>query len=118
VSLINRGGEPLAPADEPRFQRVRREFAARAKLHEDDARIQRDLGLIQLLSGNFDLAADALQVSLGIEPEEASGKFLLAVARLGQRRVDDARTLLKEVPPSDPYYKAAQDRLSHLEQPR
>jgi hypothetical protein len=115
VSLINRGGEPLAPADEPRFQRAGREFAARARLYQDDARIQRDLGLIQLLTGSFDFAADALQISLGLEPDLPSGKFLLALARLGQRRPDDARTLLKLVLPADPYYKAAQERLKQLE---
>jgi predicted CXXCH cytochrome family protein len=118
VSLINRGGEPLAPADEPRFQRVGREFAARARLYQDDARIQRDLGLIQLLTGSVDLAADALQISVGLEPDLAGGRFLLALARLGQRRVDDARTLLKQVLPADPYYNTAQERLKHLEQPR
>jgi predicted CXXCH cytochrome family protein len=118
VALINRGGEPLAPADEPRFQRVGREFAARARLYQDDARIQRDLGLIQLLTGSFDLAADALQISLGLEPDLPSGKFLLALARFGQRRPDDARTLLKQVLRADPYYKAAQDRLKQLEAPR
>jgi tetratricopeptide (TPR) repeat protein len=115
VALINRGGEPLAPADEARFERVGREFAARAQLHQDDARIQRELGLIQLLSGKFDLAADALQISVGLEPDQASGKFFFALARLGQRRLDDARRLFKEVLPADPYYKAAQERLKQLE---
>ena len=118
VSLINQGGEPLAPADEPRFQRVGREFAAGAQLRQDDARIQRDLGVIQLLAGSFDLAADSLQISMGLEPDLASGKFLLALVRLGQRRVDEARTLLKQVLPADPYYKAAQERLKQLALPR
>jgi predicted CXXCH cytochrome family protein len=118
VSLINRGGGPLDPGDAARFQWVGEEFAARARLHEDDARVQRDLGLIQLLAGKFGLAGDALQISLGLEPDLASGKFFLALARLGQRRVDDARTLLKQVPPADPYYKAAQDRLHQIEPPR
>ena len=118
VSLINRGGEPIARADEPRFRRVGLEFAAGARLRQDDARIQRDLGLIHLLTGGFDLAADALQISLGLEPDLASGKFLLALVRLGQRRVDDARTLLKQVLPVDPYYKSAQERLKQLESPR
>jgi predicted CXXCH cytochrome family protein len=118
VSLINRGGEPIARADEPRFRRVGLEFAAGAQLRQDDPRIQRDLGLIQLLTGRFDLAADALQISLGLEPDLPSGKFLLALARLGQRRVDEARTLLKQVLPADPYYKAAQERLKQLDPPR
>ena len=94
---------------------VGREFASRAQLHQDDARIQRELGLIQLLSGKFDLAADALQISVGLEPDQASGKFFFALARLGQRRLDEARRLLKEVLPADPYYTAAQERLKQLE---
>jgi hypothetical protein len=39
---------------------------------------------------------------------------MLAVARIGQRRFDDARTLLKQVPPTDPYYRSAQERLKTL----
>jgi hypothetical protein len=36
------------------------------------------------------------------------------MARLGQRRVDEARALLKQVVPADPYYKAAQESLKQL----
>ena len=118
VSLINHGGAPLGPGDMARFQWVGREFAARARLHEDDARIQRELGLIELLTGSFDVAADALQISEGLEPDQASVKFLLGLARLGQKRLDEARALLKQVLPADPYYAAAQERLRQLEQPR
>jgi predicted CXXCH cytochrome family protein len=118
MSLINRGGEPLAPKDEARFERVGGEFASRAQVHQDDARIQRELGLIDLLSGKFDLAAEALQISVGLEPDQASGKFFFALARLGQGRPAEARTLFKQVLPVDPYYKAAQERLKQLEPPR
>jgi predicted CXXCH cytochrome family protein len=118
VSLINSHGEPLGPGDAARFRFVGGEFAARARLHEDDAVIQRDLGLVQLLSDRFDPAADALQISMGLEPDQPAVKFLLALARLGQRRVDDARALLKQVPPADPYFKLAQQRLKQLEPPR
>ena len=114
MSLINGGGGPLAPADEARFRRVGAEFAARARLHQDDAGIQRDLGLTRLLTGDLDLAADALQISVGLEPDRASARFFLAMARLGQRRVDEARVLLKQVPPSDPFYRQAQERLKTL----
>ena len=118
VSLINRGVEPLGPGDLARFQWVGAEFATRARLHEDEASVQRDLGLIELLAGRFDGAADALQISSGLEPDQASMKFLLALARLGQRRVDEARELFKHVPLSDPYYRAAQERLKQLGSPR
>ena len=114
MALVNRGGGPLAPADLPRFQAASREFAARARPHQDDARIQRDLGLVHLLASDVDRAAEALQISVGLEPDRPSSRFLLAMARVGQGRTDEARVLLKEVRPSDPYYKAAQDSLKQL----
>jgi len=80
--------------------------------------VQRELGLIELLTGRFDAAADALQISSELEPERPSVKFLLAQARLGQRRVDEARALLRQVLPADPYYRLAQDRLKQLDTPR
>jgi predicted CXXCH cytochrome family protein len=118
MSLVNRGGGPLAPADLPRFQAASREFVARARPHQDDARIQRDLGLVHLLASEVDLAAEALQISVGLEPDRPSSRFLLAMARVGQGRTSEARALLKEVPSSDPYYKAAQDSLKQLGSPK
>ena len=114
MSLVNRGGGPLGPPDLPRFQAATREFAARAQPHQDDARIQRDLGLVHLLASDVDRAAEALQISVGLEPDRPSSRFLLAMARVGQGRTDEARALLKDVPASDPYYKAAQDSLKQL----
>ena len=84
------------------------------RLYPDDAGFERDLGVVHLLSGEFDLAAAALQISLGLEPTRPSAKFLLALTRIGQRRIDDARTLLQQVPSSDPYYRSAQERLKTL----
>ena len=117
-SLINRGGAPLGAGDTARFQWVGREFAERARLYEDDPGVQRDLGLIELLRGRFDAAAEALQITLALEPERPSVKFLLARARLGQGRVDEARTLLKQVLSSDPFFQPARERLKQLEPPR
>jgi hypothetical protein len=115
VSLINVGGEPFGPDDEKRFRRVAREFATKARLYEDNATVQGDLGVIALLSGEVDLAASALLNSLALEPGRPSATFLLALARLGQQRLDEGRGLLKRVPRSDPYYGAAQERLKQLE---
>ena len=111
MSLINSGGGPPGPEDALRFRRVSREFATRARLHEDDASAQRDLGMIEWLAGDLEPAADALQIALGLDPDRPSAKFLLAMVRLGQRRFDDGWALLKQVPAGDPYYAAAQARL-------
>jgi predicted CXXCH cytochrome family protein len=115
VSLINVGGEPFSSEDEKRFRRVSDEFAAKARLYQDDATVQGDLGVVHLLAGEFDLAANALVNSRWLEPNRPSTTFLLALARLGQQRVDEARALLKQVPASDPYYSTAQERLKKLE---
>ena len=114
VSLINVGGEPPGAEDEERFRRVSHEFAAKARLYEDNARIQGDLGVVHLLAGESDLAADALLNSFGLEPDRPSTRFLLALARIGQQRYEDARVLLRQVPPSDPYHATAQERLKKL----
>jgi hypothetical protein len=89
--------------------------ATPASVIEDNATVQADLGVIALLSGEVDLAASALLNSLALEPGRPSATFLLALARLGQQRADEARGLLKRVPRSDPHYNAAQERLKQLE---
>ncbi len=45
TGLINQGGGPPEGDDCARFRRVSLEFAARARSHEDDAAMQRDLGV-------------------------------------------------------------------------
>ena len=114
TGLINQGGGPPEGEDARRFHTASLEFAARARPHEDDAAIQRDLGLIRMLAGDFDPAGDALQMAFGLEADRPSVRFLLGMVRFGQRRLDEALTLLKEVPASDPYYAAAQAQLKRL----
>jgi tetratricopeptide (TPR) repeat protein len=114
VSLVNLGGSDPGPEDQARLQRVGEEFAVLARMYEDDARIQADLGLVHLLNGHFDRAATALETSLSLEPGAAKPTFLLGFARLKQRRVGDARSLLKQVPASDPNYRTAQEWLKRV----
>jgi predicted CXXCH cytochrome family protein len=115
VSLVNVGTGPLGPADEERFRRASREFATWAYLYREDAGLQRDLGVVQLMTGEYDLAAAAFEISAGLEPDRPSVRYLFALARLGQQRFDEARALLKLVPRSDPYYQQARERLKTLE---
>jgi predicted CXXCH cytochrome family protein len=117
ASLIAAGGPALEARDAARLQEVGRELGALAPLYSDDAGFNRDVGMVQLLSGQFDRAGDALQICLQLEPAHPAAKFLLALARLGQGRTDAARKLLAEVPPSDPSYEAARRRLALLVNP-
>jgi len=114
VSLINARGTPLAPPDAERLTFVGREFAALSVLYGDDPGFDRDLGLVHLLGADFNRAAEMLQISLRLDPGRPSAGFLLALARIGQGRVEDARSLLLRVPPADPSYAAARRRLQLL----
>jgi tetratricopeptide (TPR) repeat protein len=114
VSLINRRGPPLAPRDADRLRSVARDFASLATLYEDDPAFDRDLGLVHLLDGDFTRAADALEIALRLDPGQPSAGFVLALARIGQGRIAEARALLERVPAADPSYAAAQRRLQLL----
>ena len=91
-----------------------REYAELATLYQDDPVFDRDLGIIQLLGGDVTRAAETLEISLRLDPTQPSAGFVLALARLGQGRVEEARALLQRVVPSDPSYEAARRRLQLL----
>ena len=73
---------------------------------------------MRLLYGDFDSAAEALQIAMGLEADRPSVRFLLGLVRIGQRRVDEALALMKDVPASDPYYAMAQAQLKKLQRKR
>ena len=114
TGLINLGGRPPEGEDAARFRRVSLEFSARARLHEDDAAAQQDLGVVRMLAGDLDPAADALRIALDLDASRPSLKFLLGMVRYGQRRLDEAAALFKQVTASDPSYAAAQAQLKKL----
>jgi predicted CXXCH cytochrome family protein len=114
VSLVNARGNPPSGADAGRLQSVGREYAELASLYLDDPAFDRDLGIIQLLGGDVTRAAETLEISLRLNPAQPSAGFVLALARLGQGRVEEARALLQRVVPSDPSYEAARRRLQLL----
>jgi predicted CXXCH cytochrome family protein len=115
VSLINAHGSPLASPDAEKMQSVGREFTALSTLYEDDAGFDRDLGVVHLLDGDVNRAAEMLEICLRLDPGRPSVGFLLALARIGQGRVEEARSLLERVPRSDPSYAAARRHLQLLE---
>jgi predicted CXXCH cytochrome family protein len=116
AAFVSLGGSNPGAADRPRFQRASREFADWARMNEDDGDLQRALGVVQLLNGDFDAAAAALQLARTLTPKAPSVTYLLALARIGQARSEDARALLRQVPESDPYFGNAQQTLRALDQ--
>jgi hypothetical protein len=118
VSIVNGGDRPSSPEERARFARVSVDFADQARMHEDDAVTQADLGLVHLLNGNLARAAEALAISRELEPDEARPLFLLGLVRLGEARVQDARTLFEQVPRSDSLYPAARRQLQMIKNRR
>ncbi|HEV3139790.1 MAG TPA: ammonia-forming cytochrome c nitrite reductase subunit c552 [Vicinamibacterales bacterium] len=117
LTLIAQGdqsGSDLGPGDRARFRSAGQEFAQWSAVGRDDADLQRLQGIVNLLDGDFTRAADALAIGFDLEPEMPSLRFFLGLARLGQRRVDEARALFKQIPRSDPYYDKAQEQLKRL----
>src|SRR5262249_15903444 len=114
LTLAEQGGQDLSAGDRARVRSAAAEFDAWAQANRQDAAIQRAHGLVQLLDGDPTPPADALQRSLALDPDARSVTFYLALARLGQKRVDEARTLLKAIPRGDPYYDRAQEQLRKI----
>ena len=115
AALINLGAGPFDAADGERFRRVSTEYAAAGRLRQDDAAVQTDVGFVHLLNGELKPASDALQNALALDPGLTRAIFPLALVRLGQGRVAEARDLLRRVPASDANYHAARSRLDALE---
>jgi Flp pilus assembly protein TadD len=116
LTLVEQGRTDLSPGDLARFRYVGEELTAWTRVNQQDPELQRVQGVVHLLSGDFARASAALQASFDLEPDAPSVRFFLGVAKLGQRRVEEARTLLQQVPKSDPYYAAAQEQLKKLPQ--
>jgi 5-methylcytosine-specific restriction endonuclease McrA len=116
LTLVEQGGTDLSPGDLARFRYVGEELTAWTRGNQQDADLQRIQGVVHLLGGDSARASAALQASFDLEPEAPSVRFFLGVARIGQRRFEEARTLLQQVPKTDPYYEAAQQQLRKLPQ--
>jgi hypothetical protein len=117
LALLNQGGEDLSDRDVQRFRRAGEELVTWAHMNQQDADLQRAEGVVHLLAGDFNRAADALEISLDLAPGAGAARLFLAIARTGQRRFDEARALLQAIPRMDPYYEQAQEQLKKLPPP-
>src|SRR5262249_40378810 len=102
LTLVEQGGTDLTPTDLARLRYVGGELAAWSRGNQYDSDLQRIQGIVHLLGGDFDRAGAALQNSMDLDPDVRSVKFFLAIARLAQRKVDEARALLRAVTKDDP----------------
>jgi predicted CXXCH cytochrome family protein len=116
VSIVNGGARPATAGDRDRFTRVSAEFVEQARMHEDDAVTQTELGLVHLLNDDLSRASEALTNSRALDPAEPRTLFLLGLVRLGQGNRDEARKLFAQVPQSSSVYDAARRQMRALQQ--
>jgi hypothetical protein len=114
LTLIDQGGAEISDLDLQRVRRVAGELSAWTRLHQDDAQLQRAQGIAYMLGGDFARAAEPLKLAFDLEPDAPSVRFFLGIARLGQKRIDEAAALLEQVPATDPFYAKAREQLKAL----
>jgi tetratricopeptide (TPR) repeat protein len=114
VSIVNGGARPTTARDRDWFTRVSAEFVEQARMHEDDAVTQTELGLVHLLNNDLPRASEALTNSRSLDPAEPRTLFLLGLVRLGQGHRDEARKLFEQVPPSHTLSAAARRQLQAM----
>jgi len=107
VTLVSQGISQLPGDDGERFERAKQVFRARALLNSDDAEQQLGAGKFYLLTGDPVAAIGALRGSLKLDPE-IPARYFLAYALAQQGKMDEARTILRAIPPADSQYARAQ----------
>jgi len=114
VSLLNLGIHTLGGEEGERFETAKKSHTERGAFHGDDAPQQLNLGRFHVLNGDGMNAARAFDQSHRLDPKQPGIKYFLAITRLAQKRVDEAKNLLKDVPRNDPFRKPARDLLKKL----
>jgi tetratricopeptide (TPR) repeat protein len=117
-ALMNAGITSLPGEDGERLEAAKRDYVARAGLLTDHAETQLNLGKFFFLDRRYDAAAEAFEQARGLQPDLPGGDYFLALARVGQGRVEEARTLLARLPASDPFAEAGRQLRTKLEAPR
>jgi predicted CXXCH cytochrome family protein len=113
-ALMSRGvralpGELAAP-----FAAAKDEYVRRAELLPDDAPTQLELGKFLFLDRRYAQAGAAFAHALRLRGDLPGGRYLLALARVGEGRAADARAALRLVPSGDPHAAQARALLKTL----
>jgi predicted CXXCH cytochrome family protein len=113
VALVSLGIRRLPGEDGERFEQAKQVFRARAELNSDDAAQLLGAGKFYLLSGDPITAMGAFQNSLKLDPG-IPARYFLAYAKAQQGHLDEARQILRGIPPADSQYANAQNLLKAL----
>jgi predicted CXXCH cytochrome family protein len=107
LSLVNLRVATLPASAVPQFEAAKRDYLTRATLLADDPGVQLDAGKFHLMNQDPEAAARALEAGLRLDPNLHAASYFLAIARLTQGRVSDARDLLLAIPKGTAYSEQA-----------
>ncbi len=103
------------PADAlPQFEAAKRDYVTRATLLADDPGVLLDVGKFHLMNQDATAASAALEASLRLDADLHAARYFLAIGRLAQGRIADARALLTAIPKDTAYGDAAAKLLATL----
>lgn len=113
VTLVSLGVPDLAGEDGQRFTAAKQLFRARVALDGDDPEQQLGAGKFYLLCGDPASAIGALETSLRLEPDMPA-RYYLAYAYAQRGKLDEARRIIRAIPPADAQYAPAQRLLKAI----
>jgi predicted CXXCH cytochrome family protein len=114
LSLVNLRVTSLPAGSGRQLEQAKRDYLARADLLSDDPTALLDIGKFHLLNKDADAAARTLEASLRLDGRLHASRYFLALGRLAQGRVAEARELLVKIPKDDAYADAAAKVLASL----
>jgi hypothetical protein len=114
LSLMNQRVATLPAAAVPQFEAAKRDYLTRAVLLADDAGVLLDVGKFHLMNQDPDSASRSLEASLRLDGTLHAARYFLAIGRLAQGRVTDARELLVAIPKGTAYAEQAAKLLAAI----
>ena len=115
ISLLNLGIRSLPEQAGESFELAKRLHGIRGNFFADDGPQQLNLGRLHVLDGNPGAASRAFEQSYRLDSDQPGIRFFMAVTRLSQQRIPEARELLLSVPAQDPFALEAQNLLRQLD---
>ncbi|HET9743663.1 MAG TPA: ammonia-forming cytochrome c nitrite reductase subunit c552 [Terriglobales bacterium] len=114
VALVAMGVREVPGDDEAWFKSAQDLYRSRAELNADQPQQQFAAGRFFLLAGDVDAAIRNLRSALKLD-DKLPAQYLLARALAEKGEYNDARQILKGIPPNDAQYSSAQQLLTDLE---
>jgi predicted CXXCH cytochrome family protein len=114
AGLVGLGLRDLPDEDGRKFIAAKKLVEARAELNSDDAVQQFAVGRLYYLTGEFAKAEYSFAATLKLDPGAIPAVYYLGLALAQEKKIGEAREVLKQIEPGAPEYRQAQELLHEL----